>query len=161
MVLPAGHSTDLRTVVDLRIDFTAIDPSTASAGPAQIPSALRVTMTELVEFFAHAWDVATMILPLAATDDLLHTPPAGAPRLELYVQSERSENGGTERTVRVLDMVDLSVLGDPRSNQPRDLSVAVTTPLGLPGTEIDRLVREGLERMAADFGLVVRPQSAT
>ena len=123
MALPASHATELRTVVDLRIDFTAIDSTTASGAPARIAGALRVTMTELIEFFTRAWHVATMIVPLAATDDLIHTQPAGAPRLEFYIQSERPETGGTDRTVRPLDMVDLSRLGAPRSSQPRDLSM--------------------------------------
>ncbi|MGH3674752.1 MAG: hypothetical protein ACRDU5_03255 [Mycobacterium sp.] len=161
MVLPDGYTTELRTVVDMRVDFTALAPSTASTAPAQIPVALRVTMTELIEFFTQAWHVATMVVPLAALDDLIHTQPAGAPRLELYIQSERPENGGTDRTVRPLDMVDLSRLGTPRSSQPRDLSVAVTAPLGLSGEDIDEWIRQALDRMAADFGLVIRPPSVT
>jgi hypothetical protein len=116
-------------------------------------------MTELIEFFTQAWHVATMVMPLAALDDLIHTPPAGAPRLEFYIQSERPENGGTDRTVRPLDMVDLSRLGSPRSSQSRDLSVAVTTPLALSGEDIDKWIHRALDRMAADFRLVVRPPS--
>lgn len=160
MVLPDGHTTTLRTVVDLRIDFTAVDPTAVSGAPAQIPAALRVTMTELIEFFTQAWHVATMIMPLAATDDPIHTQPAGAPRLELYIQSERPETGGTKRTVRPLDMVDLSRLGAARSSRPRDLSVAVTTPLGLLDAEIDAWIHQALDRMAADFGLVLHPPKA-
>jgi hypothetical protein len=38
--------------------------------------------------------------------------------------------------------------------------VAVTTPLGLSGEDIDKSIRQALDRMAADFGLVVRPPSA-
>jgi hypothetical protein len=159
MVLPDGYTTELRTVVDLRVDFTALAPATASTAHSLIPTALRVSMTELIEFFAQAWHVATMVVPLAALDDPIRTQPAGAPRLELYIQSERPENGGADRTVRPLDMVDLSRLGAPRSNQPRDLSVAVTTPLGLSGADIDRWIHQALDRMAADFGLVVRPAS--
>jgi hypothetical protein len=159
LVLPAGREAELRTVVDLRIDFAALAPSTTEGGRVQLPATSRVTITELIDFFGQAWNVGTMILPLAATDDPVHTQPAGAPRLEFYIQSERPETGGTNRTARALDMVDLSRLGAPRSRQPRDLSVAVTTPLGLPREEINEWVHRALDRMAADFGLAVHPSS--
>lgn len=155
-VLPADQATELRTVVDLRVDFSAICPSTAPSQPAQIRADLRVTLTELAEFFARAWHVATMVLPLAANEDVMRAQPAGAPRLELYIQNERAETGGTERTIRTLDMIDLSSLGSPRTSQIRDLSAAVTTPVGLPHAEIERLIDQALERMATDFGFAVR-----
>ncbi|MEV6445104.1 hypothetical protein [Amycolatopsis sp. NPDC051716] len=159
MVLPDGYTKELRTVVDLRIDFTALAPAMASNAPLLIPVTLRVSMAELIEFFIQAWRVATMVVPLAALDDPISAQPAGAPRVELYIQSERPEYAGTDRTVRPLDMVDLSSLGVPRSSQSRDLSVAATAPLGLSGEDVDRWVRQALDRMAADFGLVVRPPS--
>jgi hypothetical protein len=139
--------------MDLRIDFSAIQSKGPTSGPADIPDDLRVTEPELVEFFACAWQVATMVLPLAATTQQpIQVQPAGAPRLELYIQSERSEMSGSDRTVRPIDMVDLSGFGAPRSGHARDLSAGVTTPLGLPTAQILSLVAEALDRMTTDAG---------
>lgn len=79
-------------------------------------------------------------------------PPAGAPRLELYIQNRHSEASGGPRVLRTLDMVDLSIFGRTRKTQLGDLSVGVTTPLSLSAQEIGSLVRRALIRMASDFG---------
>ena len=74
------------------------------------------------------------------------------PTPELYLQNERPDVSGDARVLRTLDMVDLSAFGPPRRKQIRDLAVAVTTPLGLPQSEIDSMVRRAMERIAEDFG---------
>ena len=79
-------------------------------------------------------------------------PPAGAPRLELYIQNRHPEASGGTRVLRTLDLVDLSVFGRTRRTQLGDLSVGVTAPLGLSAEEIGSLVRQALIRMAEDFG---------
>lgn len=151
--LPGGLDHELRCAVDLPIDFSAIQPAAGTTDPAQIPDELRVTQAELTEFFVCAWQVATMVLPLTATaEELIHVQPASAPRLELYIQSERPEMSGSDRTVRTWDMVNLSSFGAPRSGQARDLSAGVTTPLGLPNAQIASLVAESLDRMTTDAG---------
>lgn len=152
LALPDEHATELLSVVDLRIDFDAIRPGLIPTAPAYIPAELRVTTSDLIDFFAQAWHVATMVLPLAATESPLDVPPAGAPRLELYIQNERPEMSGGDRTLRTLDMADLSVFGPTRRSQIRDLGVAVTTPLGLPEQEIASLVKRAMIRMADHFG---------
>jgi hypothetical protein len=81
-------------------------------------------------------------------------PPAGAPRLELYVQNLHPEQSGGPRTLRTLDLVDLSIFGRTRNGYLRDLSVGVTTPLGLNAEEIGSVVRRALIWMANDSGFV-------
>jgi hypothetical protein len=158
--LPGSYRGELLGVVDLRIDFDAIRPSPAtasvraptSAEPAHIPHDLGLTRQELIGVFEQSWRAATEILPLAAAEHPLEIPPAGAPRLELYIQNERPEMSGSPRTLRTLDMVDLSAFGRTRQTQIRDLSVGVTAPLGLPEEEIGSLVRQALVHLAEDFG---------
>lgn len=159
LTLPDGRHTELLATVDLRVDFDAIRPGDTAAQPAEIPADLRVTLGELTDFFARGWYVATMILPLAATDDPIAVPPAGAPRLEFYVQSERPPALGGTRTVRTLDMIDLDRLGAPRDSQTSDLMVGVITPLGLPKQEIEALVHDALDSMADDFGFAAPASS--
>jgi hypothetical protein len=148
LTLPDGYATEVSAIVDLRIDFDAVRPMPAPV----IPVDLRVALAELIDFFSTAWHITTMVLPLAATDEPAAVPPAGAPRLELYIQNERPDASGDARVLRTLDMVDLSAFGPTRRKQIRDLAVAVTTPLGLPQSEIDSLVRRALQRIAEDFG---------
>jgi hypothetical protein len=155
LVLPDGRDVDLRTTVDLRVNFANLAP--APVTPLDVATSLRLRLADLIDFFTHAWPVATTELVLAATDDPLAVPPAGAPRLELYIQSERPDSPENNPTMRTIDMVDLSALGSPRTSRPRDLSIGVTTPLSLPPTEIVTVLEEAILRMVEDAGFVTPP----
>jgi len=150
---PGGRSTDVRAIVDLCVDFDAIQPGTGSTTPAQIPPGLRVTLGELISFFSSAWQAAEALV-LTTGKQPVDMPPAGAPRLELYVQNLHPEHSGGPRTLRTLDLVDLSIFGRTRNGYLRDLSVGVTTPLGLNAEEIGSVVRRALIWMANDSGFV-------
>jgi hypothetical protein len=149
--LPGASQNGLLAIVDLRFSFAGIRPGPDGTG-TPIAAELRVSPSELVDFFTSAWQAATMVLPSAATSNPAALPPSGAPRLELYIQNERPEFGGTPRPRRMLDMVDLSAYGQPRARQLRDLSVGVTARIGLADAEIRSLVRQGLIRMTEDYG---------
>lgn len=149
-MLPGAIIGDVSSVADLRIDFDAIQST--SAQPPRIPADLQVTRTELTCFFARSWQVTTAILPLTAIANPLEVSPAGAPRLELHIQNERPENSGKPRPRRTLDMVDLSDFGRPRRDPQGDLSAGVTAPLGLAEDEINTIVGNALVRMTEDFG---------
>jgi len=150
LALPHGHAGDIRAIVDLSIDFDAIRPGMgAIQAPATIPLELRVTVGELVRFFSCAWQAA-MTLPLAAAEDLRQLPPAGAPRLELYIQNRHPGTSGGPRTLRTLDMVDLSPFGRTRRSQLIDLEVGITAPQGLTPQDTEELARKAMIRMAED-----------
>jgi hypothetical protein len=151
LTLPDGRTNEVQVVADLRLDFDAIRPSSPSDAEIRIPADLAVTLPELVEFLGFGWFVTTAVLLLAATADPVDVPPAGAPRLELYIQNERSENSGDPRVLRTLDLVDLSAFGRSRKKQLSDLSVAVTAPLGLDLPQIHDLVKRAMVRLAEDF----------
>jgi hypothetical protein len=85
------------------------------------------------------------------------TGPAAAasgrpPRLELYIQNRRPENSGGPRTLRTLDVVDLSPFGRTRKAQLTDLSAGITAPVGLSAQETEEIVRQAMIRMAEDYG---------
>ncbi len=149
-LLPGGRTTDVRATADLYVDFAAIQTDTG-ATPAEIAPELRITASELVRFYASAWQAVTALV-LTTGEQASELPPAGAPRLELYIQNRHPELSGGPRTLRTLDLVDLSVFGRTRRTQLRDLSVGVTTPLGLSSQEIVSLVRQAMVTMANDFG---------
>jgi hypothetical protein len=150
-MLPGSYSGELSSVADMRVDFDAIKaPASPDAVPVQ--DDIPLAREELIGFFTQAWIVTTTILPLAATASPLEIPPVGAPRLELHIQNERPENSGKPRILRTFDLVDLSYYGKPRNTHYTDLSVGVTTPLGLPLEQITTLVHDALARMTEDFG---------
>jgi hypothetical protein len=128
----------------------AIQPTSAES--LQIPARLRITRAELTTFLAHGWHATTAILPLTVTPDPPRIPPAGAPRLELYIQNERPETSGKPRPRRTLEMVDLSEFGRPRRDPHDDLSVGVTAPLDLAEDQIADAAANALIRMTEDFG---------
>jgi hypothetical protein len=154
--LPASYSDALSCVADLRIRFDAIRPAPEPppAGSAQVPADRRVTRVELASFLTQAWQLTTMTLPLTVTASPAGLSPAGAPRLELYIQNERPGMSGKDRPLRTLDMIDLSSFGQPRRDPPGDLSVGVTAPVGLPETRVTALVSDALARMSKDFGFI-------
>jgi hypothetical protein len=149
--LPSGRGVDVSAIADLCIDYDAIQPATEQTTPAQIPPELRITASDLVSFFASAWQAA-LALVLTTGQTSAETPPAGASRLELYIQNRHPENSGGPRVLHTLDLVDLSVFGRPRKAQLGDLPVGVTAPLSLGPDEIKTVVRQALTRMASDFG---------
>ena len=112
-----------------------------------------MTPREVAAFFTSAWQAA-MVLPLAGVDDLVEMPPAGPPRLEFYIQNRRPETSGGQRTLRTLDMIDMSVFGPTRRSQITDLATGVTAPVGLSVEETSALARRVITRMAEDYAFV-------
>ena len=150
LMLPGSIIGEISSVADLRVDFDAIQPT--SAEHPQIPPHLRITRAELTAFLTQGWHATTAILPLTVSPDPPEVPPAGAPRLELYIQNERPETSGKPHPRRLLDMVDLSEFGHPRRDPPGDMSVGVTAPLDLAKDEMAGAVANALIRMTEDFG---------
>jgi hypothetical protein len=151
LTLPAGRESEVRTIVDLCVDFEAIQQTAEPATPAEIPSELQITPGELARFFTSAWQAAEALV-LATGQSDADLPPAGASRLELYIQNRHPSGTGGERVLRTEDLVDLAIFGRTRKIQLRDLSVGVTAPLGLSAQEIGSLVQRALRQMASDFG---------
>lgn len=150
-MLPGGRETEVGAIVDLSVDYEAIRPTTEPASPAHLPPELKITSGELVGFLTSAWQAAELLV-LTTDQKAIELPPAGASRLEFYIQNRHPEGTGGQRVLRTQDLIDLSVFGRTRTSQLRDLSVGVTTPLGLNPEQIASLVRQALRRMASDFG---------
>jgi hypothetical protein len=157
VLLPTGVAGDILATADLRISLEAVRPDHAagSDGLAEIPADLAITGPELT-FMVQGWQTTTAILPLCATADPADLSPAGAPHLELYIQNEHRPNTSQSRQVCTLDMIDLSRYGQPRQDQPGDLSVGVTTPIRLSEKEIEALTLAALDRMTGDSGFTNR-----
>ncbi|MEV4513792.1 hypothetical protein AB0K00_33135 [Dactylosporangium sp. NPDC049525] len=150
--LPLAYSQVVTVLAEIRIDFDAVQPAAAEGDVVPVPSNLAVQLDELISFFASAWQVSSTALLLAGTDDPSGAEPAGAPRLEFYIQNERPEHSGDPRPRRLLDMVDLTPFGRARTQNTRRLAAGVTTPVGLDPTDVARHAVAALEWIAEDFG---------
>jgi hypothetical protein len=97
-MLPGGKASDVGAIADLCVDFDAIQPTAEPATLAHIPPELQVTAGELVGFFTSAWQVAEALV-LTAGHKAVEVPPAGASRLELYIQYRHPEGSGGQRVL--------------------------------------------------------------
>jgi len=150
-MLPGERGIDVSSVVDLFVDFDAIQPAAEPVIPARVPVELQITAGELASFYTSAWQAAETLI-LTTGEKAIDVPPAGAPELELYIQNLHPEASSGPRALRIQEVVDLSVFGKTRNTSLGDLSVGVTAPLGLNAGEIGSLVRRAMIRMASDFG---------
>jgi hypothetical protein len=83
LTLLAGRESEVGAIVDLCVNFDAIQPTAEPATPAQIPSELHIMPGELVRFLTSGWQAAEALV-LATGQKTVDLPPAGASRLELY-----------------------------------------------------------------------------
>jgi hypothetical protein len=150
--LPDHYRYGLLAMVDLRFDFDAIRLSSDPISAPRIPADLRVVPGEPTGFFAQEWQVTTASAAADHNRESSGNPPAGPPRLELYIQNERPEQAGSPRPRQTLEMIDLSEYGQPRTSQVRELAVGMVAPLGLADTERWQLVGQALSRMTEDSG---------
>jgi hypothetical protein len=148
--LPSGSGVEVFSGVDLRINVESRPSRSDAENP--VPVEFRLSHRDLIDFYSQAWHVATMVSPLVACEALVELSPAGAPRLELHVTNEMPHMAGDTRTFSTTELIDLSVFGTSRRLQVRDLSAAVTAPLGLDVDEIGHVVRRALVWMTEDAG---------
>jgi hypothetical protein len=152
LALPTGRGIEVHTAVDLRVNFSAFSKPAESSD--DVPAVRPLKFEDLTNFFVRAWPTATVALLLAAVENPLAVPPAGAPRLEFHIGNEDLGHSDRRPTIPILDMVDLSPVGSPRGTGPSALSVGVTTPLGLSVNEIRKAVDSALVWMVEDAGFV-------
>jgi len=151
--LPDGLQSTVYSIADVRVNFEALHSDSAGLGGSLIDPELRLTDAALHGFFTAAWETATRVLPLAATDDPGALRLAGPSKIELQVESERPSGSGGDRIVSLPDMLDLSRFGTPPASRGQSrMSIAVTAPSMLEDQYVAPLVAEGLKRMTAGFG---------
>ncbi|MBF6227144.1 hypothetical protein IU470_18790 [Nocardia abscessus] len=153
LMLPDGRfATDLCATVDLNINTNTRPSPTNSTGT-------YLTSSDVIEYLGEAWWLATQIMPLAASEDPFSLPPAGAPRLEIYIQTYQRQATDSHTMANVLDYIDFSDFGSPRRARLDLLSIGVTTPLALTTAEINDVIKQAITRMVEDAGFAVPPRS--
>jgi hypothetical protein len=152
--LPDGLQATVISMVDMRVDFTALPNGPDQHRDTAVDPTRRLSMDQLVDVFTTGWATATKVLPTAITNDPLLLKATGPTTIELHLNSERPPASGGERTLGLLDMVDLTPLGEPPSQLRPQMSAAVTAPLRLDHDGIKKLVIETLAYMGSGFGFL-------
>jgi hypothetical protein len=152
--LPDGLQSTVISMVDTRVDFTALPIDPDRQGGTLIDPAHQLSTELLTDIFTAAWATATSVLPTALTSDPRSIRPAGPTTVELHIINERPPAFGGERTLSLLNMVDLTPLGEPPDQLGAQMSTAVTVPLQLNRQRIGGLVTEALAYMGSGFGFL-------
>ncbi|MEV6704290.1 hypothetical protein [Micromonospora wenchangensis] len=147
--LPDGLQPTIVALVDLRIDITALPAS----GGTPSDSFTRLDLHDLQRFFAAAWTTAHHDLPLAVTATPQDERPAGPGVTELHLHAEHANALTDGRAHNLLDLIDLTTLGEPTRNSLPRMSIAVTSA-PVSRTQVDGLISDALRHMAEGFGFL-------
>ncbi len=153
MALPSVMNSNLVTCAEVRIedlDAWAGALSTAAAPPR--PD-LRLSMAEVAEVFAIAWQTASEQLPavVTASTTALWTDP---PTIELRLTAERRHDSTLIPELILDDYIDMNTLGHSDRGQLREMAVTITTPQQLKQPDRRKQTREALVYMAHQFGFL-------
>lgn len=144
LVLPGGHrreSVQASAAIRIRLAPDGIPEENANR---------RLTVTELVDALAAAWQTAMLVIPLALVEDPVAVPLAGPPIAELYVRAVEKYVDGRPEYSNLPDLIDLSPLGRATGSQLRQGGISVTAPLETSPEERKGLVRRAVHRMAVN-----------
>jgi hypothetical protein len=153
MALPNTLSSAVVSCAELRIEDITVWGEALAARTA-IPLDLRLSVGELFEFFAAAWQMATEVLPTSATDKLPEELPwAAVPSVELRVTVEHRHDAPGD-PLQLDDLVDLAAFGTSDRSQLREMAVTITAPPQLDRSARRLLTRRGMVHMAQLFGFL-------
>ncbi|MGH3570606.1 MAG: hypothetical protein ACRDUW_02060 [Pseudonocardiaceae bacterium] len=127
--LPTGRQSSITTCVELQINLVPWRSVLTSLGVATDVD-LRLTAREVVEFWAAAWDAATMVAPIAVVDDPPRIPLLTAPRVELQIKVNDRYDSAPDRRLSLPDVLDLSVFGEPTGDLSQEGAVTIIAPIG-------------------------------
>jgi hypothetical protein len=148
--LPDAFQPTIVTLIDLRIDFTALPTPVPRSNGSAIP---RLGLDDLRGFFAAAWTTANDHLPLDATTDPREQKPAGPAITEFHLEAEHAFAPADGHPRSLPDLLDLTAFGEPTCDSLPRMSVAVTAP-PMATSQIDDVVSDALRHMAAGFGFL-------
>ena len=111
MALPSTMNSSVVTCAELRIeDLTTWTEALAASG-ARPREDLRLSMEEVTEFFAVAWQTATEILATVVTDNEATMLWADPPTVELRLSAERRYDNTAQPQPMLDDYIDMHPLG--------------------------------------------------
>lgn len=114
---------------------------------------LKLTMQEVVAFFAVAWETATEVLPSVLAEDTSIMGWADPPTVELRVAAETRIDASQPQPV-LDDFIDMSPPGSSDRGHLREMAATINAPPILDPSDRQRQTRRALAYMAQQFGFL-------
>lgn len=151
--LPTMMSGAAVTCAELRIDdFSAWAQATDPAAGTDAPRDLRMSIQEVADFLAAAWQIATERLP--ATTGNPGPLWAYPPTIEFRLTAERALGNTSDELPALDDYVRLESLGQTDRGKLREMAVTIITPPLLTPQARRTHTRDAIAYMAQNFGFL-------
>ena len=146
-------STSVVTCAELRIeDFSAWTQAADPVSGTRAPQDPRLSIAEITEFLAIAWQVATERLPaVTGSTGILWAYP---PTVELRLTAERALGNMPDTVPSLDDYIRLDSLGQTDRGPLREMAVTIIAPPLLAPQARRIRTREALAYMAQNFGFL-------
>ncbi|QKV75681.1 TIR domain-containing protein [Amycolatopsis sp. Hca4] len=155
IMLPGVLSSAITVTVEFQVNFAAWRAALAAVVEGVGAPDLRITAHRIVDLWTAQWDAATRVLPRALVADPETAALLALPAVELQIKlnDEVSDHRG------LLDVVDLSVFGEPDGQPGSPGAATMTAPIGLDRAQRRVWAAKALTRMARGWGFVDADES--
>jgi hypothetical protein len=154
LALPNAMNYSIVTCAELRVEDLSAWAEALAASGASDQADLRLSLEEVAQFFAIAWQTATERLADVVTDDAPAMLWADPPTIELRLSAERRYDSTPHPQPVLDDYIDMSSFGDSDRRQIREMAVTITAPTRLNPSERQDQTRQALVNMAQQFGFL-------
>ncbi len=152
--LPSTMNFSVVTCAEMRVeDLSAWAEALAAAG-ARPRQDLRLSMEEVAEFFAVAWQTATEKLAAVVKDNASAMLWADPPTVELRLSAERRYDSTPHPQPMLDDYIDMSSFGRSDRGQLREMAVTITAPQRLDPSDRRNQTLDAMVYMAHQFGFL-------
>ncbi len=157
IMLPGVLSPAITVTVELQVNFAAWQAALAAVVEGAGKPDLRITAKQIVELWTAEWDAATLVLPRALVPDPETAALLAPPTVELQVKLNDEVAADPPG---LLDVVDLSVFGEPDGQPGSQGAATMTAPIGLDRDQRRAWAAKALTRMARGWSFVDAEESA-
>jgi hypothetical protein len=156
IMLPGALSSAITVTVEFQVNFAAWQAALAAVVEGVVAPDLRITAHRIVDLWTAEWEAATLVLPRALVPDPETAALLAPPTVELQIKLNDEVTGDPRG---LLDMVDLSVFGNPDRQPGSQGAATMTAPIGLPRDQRRAWAVKALTRMARGWGFVDAEES--
>jgi len=157
IMLPGVMSSAITVTVEFQVNFAAWQAALAAVVERVVAPDLRITAHQIVDLWTAEWDAATLVLPRALVPDPETAALLAPPAVELQIKLNDEVAGDPHG---LLDVVDLSVFGEPDGQPGPQGAATITAPIGLDRDQRRAWAAKALTRMARGWSFVDAEESA-
>ncbi|MEV7038743.1 TIR domain-containing protein [Amycolatopsis sp. NPDC051061] len=156
IMLPGVMSSAITVTVEFQVNFAAWQAALAAVVEGEVVPNLSISAHQIVELWTAEWEAATLVLPRALVPDPETAALLAPPTVELQIKLNDEVAGDPPG---LLDVVDLSVFGNPDGQPGSQGAATMTAPIGLPRDQRRAWAAKALTRMARGWGFVDAEES--